>query len=66
MTRIALFLAISLTLAGSAHAAGRPAKTAKTAKASKADKADAPVVLDMSAPDAPTSEFPDVVKKGSL
>ena len=65
MSRIALFLAISLTLAGSAHAAGKPAKTAKVDK--KSDKApQAPVVLDMSAPDAPTSEFPDVIKKGSL
>jgi hypothetical protein len=66
MTRIALSLALSLTLAGSAHAASKPTKTAKADKASKADKAPQPVVLDMSAPDAPSSEFPDVVKKGSL
>jgi hypothetical protein len=66
MTRIALSLALSLTLAGSAHATGKPVKTSKASKAGKADKAQAPVVLDMSAPDAPTSEFPDVVRKGSL
>jgi hypothetical protein len=67
MTRLALSLALSLTLAGSAHAASKPGtKAAKTDKASKTDKAQAPVVLDMSAPDAPSSEFPDVVKKGSL
>jgi hypothetical protein len=66
MTRIALSLALSLTLAGSAHASGKQTKTAKADKSSKADKAQAPVVLDLSAPDAPTSEFPDVVKKGSL
>jgi hypothetical protein len=69
MTRIALSLALSLTMAGSAHAAGKPVKTSKASKASKSDRADkaqAPVVLDMSAPDEPSSEFPDVVKKGSL
>jgi hypothetical protein len=72
MTRIALFLALSLTLASTAHATGKPVKTSKASKASKAsksdkaDKAQAPVVLDMSAPDAPSSEFPDVVNKGSL